>query len=124
MGLQLRVTDPLGGGRLIDLDDRAADRPHLIGLDPLRRGPGRPRAARPATGSCSSTTANGSSRTRMQAGTFRNGKQVTGPTPIFLGDVITLGRGDGAVELTVSGLNVGATPTPAQAPAEEAVGPA
>src|SRR6476659_10043075 len=110
MGLQLRVTDPLGGDRVIDLDDRAADRPHMIGLDPradvqVAPAPG----VAPRHGFLFVHDGQWFVQdARTQAGTFRNGKPVTGPTPIYVGDVITLGRGDNATELAVSGINVGA----------------
>jgi hypothetical protein len=116
MGLQLRVTEPLGD-RVIDLDDRAADRPQVIGLDP--GSDVHVRADGVAPRHCFLFVHDEQwflQDARTQAGTLRNGRPVTGPTPIKPGDVITLGRGAAAPVLTVLALSVGAPALAAQAP--------
>src|SRR3954468_12930600 len=107
MSLQLRVTDRLGD-RVIDLDDRAADRPYVLGVDaradvPVSAAPGV--AARHAFLFVHDAKWF-LQDARTQAGTFRNGRAVTGPTPLRLGDVITLGVGDIAPSVSVTALDV------------------
>jgi hypothetical protein len=109
MSLQLRVTDPLGD-RVIDLDDRAADRPHVVGFDP--------RADVPLAAASGASPRHAFlfvhdgqwfiQDARTQAGTFRNGRAVTGPTPVRPGDVVHLGRGAGTPSLAVIAVDVGA----------------
>lgn len=120
MSLQLRVSDPTGD-RVIDLDDRAADRPHVIGFDPRADVPV---AAAPGVSPRHAFLFVHDGQwflqdARTQAGTFRNGRQVSGPTPLGRGDVVHLGRGEGTPSFTVTAVEVGAAAAVPKAVDEE-----
>jgi hypothetical protein len=122
MGLQLRLTHPLGSG-LVDVDARPADRPIVVG----RGATADVQVPSSTVGKshCVLFVHNGHWAVRdggTPLGTFLNGRRVTAPEFVGSGDVITLGAEPGAPTLTVDPHNIGVTeetdapPAPVAAP--------
>jgi hypothetical protein len=109
MGLQLRLTHPLGD-ELIDLEDRSVDRPIVVGVGSSVDVALPPSAPGVSARHCFLFVHDGKwfiQDARTPAGTFRNGQQVLGPTRLERGDVVTLGSGEGAPILTIDPDGVG-----------------
>jgi hypothetical protein len=131
MGLQVRLRHALGE-RLMELADRPAERPLVVGR--AREADLKIPSVSVASEHCALFVHEGNwvVQDTSDGATWVNGEPVAGPTPLYIGDVISLGNdaSPAVIEIDPAGVAQGRTGEPAQSnapaparPAQSSAGP-